>query len=78
MRQADGEKQKKKACPLFKKIGARFNGPGKQGPNQVALPNGKKLKPGTYRLTMTATDIAGNTTTKTTKFTVAKKKKKKK
>jgi hypothetical protein len=67
----------KKACPLFKKVGAKFNGPGKQGNNQVTLPNGKKLKPGTYRLTMTATDAAGNTTTKTTTFKVAKKKKKK-
>jgi hypothetical protein len=68
----------KKACPLFKKIGAKFNGPGKQGNNQVTLPNGKKLKPGTYRLTLTATDVAGNTTTKTTTFKVAKKKKKRK
>jgi hypothetical protein len=77
VKQTKGNK-KKKACPLFRKIGARFNGPGKQGPNQVTLPNGKKLKPGKYRLTMTATDAAGNTTTKTTTFKVKKKKKKKK
>jgi hypothetical protein len=67
----------KKACPLFKKVGASFSGPGKQGPNTATLPNGKKLKPGTYRLTMTATDVAGNKTTKTLTFKVAKKKKKK-
>jgi hypothetical protein len=66
----------KKKCPLFKKVGAKFNGPGKQGANSVRLPNGKKLKPGVYRLTMTATDAAGNTTTKTVSFKVKKKKKK--
>ncbi len=67
----------KKRCPRFKKIGAKFNGPGKKGANTATLPNGKKLKPGTYRLTMTATDAAGNKTTKTTTFKVKKKKKKK-
>jgi hypothetical protein len=67
----------KKRCPRFKKVGAEFSGPGAAGPNKVTLPNGKKLKPGTYRLTMTATDAAGNTATKTTRFTVAKKKKRK-
>jgi hypothetical protein len=67
----------KKRCPRFKKVGAQFSGPGAAGPNKVTLPNGKKLKPGTYRLTMTATDAAGNTATKTTRFTVAKKKKRK-
>jgi hypothetical protein len=66
----------KKRCPRFKKVGAQFSGPGAAGPNKATLPNGKKLKPGTYRLTMTATDAAGNTATKTTRFTVAKKKKK--
>jgi hypothetical protein len=70
--------KKKKSCPLFKKIGASFNGPGAQGANTVTLPNGKKLKPGTYRLTMTATDAVGNPTTTTTTFKVVKKKKKKK
>ena len=67
----------KKRCPRFKKIGAPFSGPGAPGPNKATLPNGKKLKPGTYRLTMTATDAAGNASTKTIRFTVAKKKKKK-
>jgi hypothetical protein len=69
--------KKKKACPLFKKMGAAFSGPGAAGPNKAAIPNGKKLKPGTYRLTMTARDVAGNTTTQTTTFTIKKKKKKK-
>jgi hypothetical protein len=67
----------KKRCPRFKQVGALFSGPGAAGPNKVTLPNGKKLKPGTYRLTMTAVDAAGNKATKTTRFTVAKKKKKK-
>lgn len=67
----------KKPCPRFKKIGAKFNGPGKKGANTATLPNGKKLKPGTYRLTMTATDAAGNKTTKKITFKVKKKKKKK-
>jgi hypothetical protein len=75
VKQTAGNK-KKKACPLFKKIGARFNGPGATGANTATLPNGKKLKPGTYRLTMTAADVAGNTTTKTITFKVKKKKKK--
>lgn len=67
----------KKRCPRFKKIGAEFTGPGAPGPNKATLPNGKKLKPGTYRVTMTATDAAGNTATKTVRFTIVKKKKKK-
>jgi hypothetical protein len=67
----------KKRCPRFKKVGAEFTGPGAPGPNKATLPNGKKLKPGTYRLTMTATDAAGNKATKTVRFTVAKPKKKK-
>jgi hypothetical protein len=58
-------------------MGAAFSGPGAAGPNKAAIPNGKKLKPGTYRLTMTARDVAGNTTTQTTTFTIKKKKKKK-
>jgi hypothetical protein len=42
----------------------------------VTLPNGKKLKPGVYRVTITATDTASNASTSFVKFTVAKKKKK--
>ena len=44
----------------------------------MTLPNGKKLKPGTYRLTMTATDAAGNVTTQVTTFRIAAPKKGKK
>jgi hypothetical protein len=65
----------KKACPLFKQV-ASFSGPGNAGPNKASIP--KKLGPGTYRLTMTARDVAGNVTTKTTTFKVKAKKKKKK
>jgi len=68
---------KKKKCSRLKNVGAKFDGTGKVGKNTVKLPNGKKLKPGKYRLTMTATDAAGNTTTASTNFTVKKKKKKK-
>jgi hypothetical protein len=68
----------KKKCSRLKNVGAKFDGTGKVGKNTVKLPNGKKLKPGKYKLTMTATDAAGNTTTASTNFTVKKKKKKKK
>ncbi len=44
----------------------------------MTLPNGRKLKPGAYRLTLTARDAAGNETVKTTNFRVKKKKHKKK
>ena len=66
----------KKRCSRFKAVGGAFSGPGNAGNNKATIPNGKKLKPGTYRLTMTARDAAGNETTKTTTFKVAKKKKK--
>ncbi len=65
-----------KRCNLFKPVGAAFSGPGNQGANQVTLPNGKKLGPGAYRVTMTVTDVAGNKATTTTTFTVLKKKRK--
>lgn len=70
--------KKKPKCPLLKNVGGVFSGTGTVGKNTVKLPNGKKLKPGRYKLTMTATDAAGNTTTASTNFTVAKKAKKKK
>ncbi len=68
----------KKRCPRFRQIGALFGGPGAAGQNKVTLPNGKKLKPGVYRVTITATDTAGNASTSFVKFTVAKPKPKKK
>ena len=64
----------KKSCALFKQV-ASFSGPGSVGANKASIP--KKLGPGTYRLTLTARDAAGNVTTKTTTFKVVKKKKKK-
>jgi hypothetical protein len=63
-------------CPRFKPIGARFSGGGNAGANQVTLPNGKHLRPGTYRVTITTTDAAGNTSTRSTTFKVKKKKRK--
>ncbi len=65
----------KKSCPLFKQV-ASFGGPGNAGTNQASIP--KKLGPGNYRLTMTATDAVGNVSTTTTNFKVAGKKKAKK
>jgi hypothetical protein len=68
----------KKRCARFRAIGAAFAGTGNAGANKVTLPNGKRLKPGVYRLTLTARDAAGNETKATTTFTVKKKKKKRK
>ena len=68
----------KKRCSKFKAVGGAFAGTGNVGGNTVTLPNGKKLKPGTYRLTLTARDAAGNETKTTTTFTVKKKKGKRK
>jgi len=76
VKQTAANKSKKK-CTLLKNVGAKFNGTGKQGKNTVTLPNGKKLKPGKYKLSMTVTDAAGNVTKTSTGFTVKKKKKKK-
>ena len=66
----------KKACTRFTPVGGTFGAPGNAGANQVSIP--KKLTPGTYRLTMTARDAAGNVSTKVTTFKVAGKKKGKK
>jgi hypothetical protein len=67
--------RKKKKCSTFKPVGAAFAGTGAPGANLVAIPNGTKLKPGLYRLTMTARDTVGLVTVTTTTFKVAKKKK---
>jgi hypothetical protein len=75
---AQTKKNKSKPrCSRFKNVGGAFAGGGSQGANQVTIPGGKRLGPGTYRLTMTATDPAGNTATQTSTFKVAAKKKKK-
>jgi hypothetical protein len=60
--------------PLFKELGAAFSGGGAAGPNKVTLPNGKKLKPGSYRVTIAATDAAGNKSVSTSSFRVKPKK----
>jgi hypothetical protein len=65
-------------CTRFSAFGAGFSGPGAVGNNSVAIPkvHGRKLGPGRYKLTMTVTDAAGNTTTKTTSFRIKPKPKK--
>ncbi len=60
----------KKRCPRFKPVGKPLAGTGNAGANQVTLP---KLGPGTYRLTITARDAAGNETVKQITFKIAKK-----
>jgi hypothetical protein len=66
----------RRRCPRFKKVRG-FGGPGNPGANSLALPKRRKLRPGVYRLKMTATDAAGNKSTKTTTFRIRAKKKKK-
>jgi hypothetical protein len=63
----------KPSCVRFKAIGHGFGGPGMAGPNKLALPNGRRLAPGAYRLTLTARDRAGNTTTRATSFRIGRK-----
>ena len=69
--------RKRKACRKFRQV-RRFVRAGGPGPNEVRLPNRRKLRPGFYRLTMTVTDVAGNQSSKTTTFKVKKKKKRRK
>jgi hypothetical protein len=66
----------KPRCTRFVTVGASFSGPGAVGANQVAIPNGRKLKPGRYRLTMTVTDAIGNSATTTKSFRVKQPRKK--
>jgi hypothetical protein len=68
--------KKKKRCARFKRIGALFSGPDGPGAHRIVLPNGRKLKPGRYRLTVTARDAAGNESSRSTVFVVKKKRKK--
>jgi len=46
------------------------------GANQAAIPRGRKLGAGRYRLTMTVTDALGNSATSTKSFRVKARKKK--
>lgn len=66
----------KKACKRWRPVGKEFGGTGNAGANSVTLPKGKSLAAGTYRLTLTAVDAAGNKTVKSTTFVVGLKTKK--
>lgn len=66
----------KPRCTRFVNVGSSFAGPGAVGANQLAIPRGRKLKPGRYRLTMTVTDAAGNSATSTKSFHIKPRKKK--
>ncbi len=72
--------RKRRHCTRFVTVGAGFNGPGAAGGNSVAIPKirGRKLGAGKYKLTMTVTDVAGNTATTTKTFTIKPKHKPKK
>jgi hypothetical protein len=61
---------KKRANGRFKAIGRPFSGPGNAGGNRRGLPRAKKLGPAVYRLSATATDVAGNAGTTKTVFRV--------
>ncbi len=61
----------KSRCARFVAVGHAFGGPGRAGANRVTLPNLRRLGPGEYRLTLTATDEAGNEATQTTRFAIA-------
>jgi hypothetical protein len=54
----------------FKAVGKPFKGSGNMGANHRALPHARRLRPGAYRLKLTATDAAGNAATKTTAFRI--------
>jgi hypothetical protein len=69
--------KRKPRCTRFVGVGRGFSGPGAAGANQVTIPNGRRLKAGRYRLTMTVTDAAGNSATTTKSFRIKPKKKKK-
>ena len=75
VKQTQGNRAKK-ACSRFTPVGGAFSGTGTVGSNQVAIP--RKLKPGSYRVTLTATDVAGNVTTQVVAFRIAAPKKGKK
>ena len=62
----------KKAHRRFKRVGRAFTGSGTQGLNKINLPGARRLAAGRYRLTLTATDPAGNTGVKAVGFSIRK------
>jgi hypothetical protein len=63
--------RKKPHSHRFKPFGKAFAGPGAAGANSVVLPRKSQVKPGVYRLTLTATDAVGNVGSATTRFRLA-------
>jgi hypothetical protein len=61
----------KRARRHFKQIGRKFSGPGRKGANGVRLPRARALVPGAYRVTVTATDPAGNGSVRKAAFKIA-------
>lgn len=61
----------RRAHHRFRRVGRRFFDQGAKGSNQVALPRARSLAPGAYRLTLTATDVAGNRSTRQVGFSIA-------
>jgi hypothetical protein len=55
----------------FKQIGRKFTGPGRNGANSVRLPRARSLHPGSYRVTVTATDPGGNRSVRKAAFRIA-------
>ncbi|MGB7685079.1 MAG: hypothetical protein WBL45_04775, partial [Solirubrobacterales bacterium] len=61
---------RKNARGKFRAVGRPFSGPGNAGPNRRSLPRAAKLGQGVYRLSVTATDPAGNSGVKKKVFRV--------
>lgn len=55
-------------CSLWLPRGGTFKGPGGPGGHYASIPGPTALGPGAYRLTMTATDRAGNVAFATRRF----------
>jgi hypothetical protein len=62
--------RKHRPCSLWLPRGTAFRGPGGPGRHSARIPAGQYLPPGAYRLTMTATDRAGNVAVATRRFSV--------
>jgi hypothetical protein len=63
---------KRARCTRLVAVGRGFSGPGSAGAHSLALPrfHGRKLSAGLYRLTLTASDPAGNKATTTRQFRI--------